>query len=477
MQASLANFEDSRNIVRDSKPGSTNACDHDHDILPVIEEPFRPGQNMVFRVGKSNWISLGYAVPVRVDDSGYDALEGIGSDASGIFISSREPAKKQLDPEQKFEIMAPIWDSDSKFSLAAGYRCERALDELADPDLTLGLSDASNHHRDSPTRFGLKGISSRASRKVADRVWVLQEKASNRELGFATLTIPDCSDDQRREFAKSLNEIRRQVLQEMKRALEASGVEWDCVTKVEIHPERFERLGKSYLHLHLVYRAWSPGQNEPYKFVQGLGFDGREVRKRNYTIDPDFLSRKYRSIVDRELGKAGLPGLDWQANHAEVRLEVPRQNLSRELSKRGCKGSALASYMGKSESLVSSVLELEGPDFLPRSWWNCSRRLSSETRRLERRFVHDEARFAYEALEEWQSLGWLTFKPVYISISDFCHRTGQIRIIRKCVGFCGAVDPSHREDILRAIESVGAIDQDSNVENMEDFSFYQDKCA
>lgn len=131
----------------------------------------------------------------------------------------------------------------------------KALDEYRYIDLIR----RRNHHRsmDSSTpparMYGDRGVTSYGKRMIRAASAVLARIKAREKLSFATLTLPEMSEDDSRRVMANWGRIVQVYLQSIRRHFAKRGLEFRYVSVTEIQIKRFRKSTGSCLHLHLLF--------------------------------------------------------------------------------------------------------------------------------------------------------------------------------------------------------------------------------
>lgn len=308
-----------------------------------------------------------YAPRRPVADSGDHPLAGIRKRNAGIDgvkryrieFSARERSDTPGELVRKFDLI------DEWLTLAEEHRIDEfspaltLLFEKSNQDLGLLIAglwrqyyeivDAMNRHRKglkTRSRRGLKGISSKARKKVRSALTLLQERHTKRNLSFITYTVPTCDRDTLYRICEGWSEVVRQTKQNLSRLLESKSLDTDVCGVIEIQGKRFERTGYALPHIHIVCQGRSP----------------KSFQNRNQW---DCSIPEYEDCYRRAIENVAGCELDFKAACNVQRIKKNAANyLSKYLSK-GCKD--LQRFREWGERLP-----------LPTAWYTCSKKLMHE---------------------------------------------------------------------------------------------------
>lgn len=203
----------------------------------------------------------------------------------------------------------------------------------------LTLANLSNSHKGVARRgqYGLKGMTGYGKKMVRSAATMIQRWAKPGRTTFCTISLPDCSKDQRVGIATAWPEYLRQLIQWLVRRLESLGLPPAVCSVSEIQPKRLKDGGRAYLHLHLVW------PNHPAR-CGNWACDAREIRAWSESF-----------MIRRGL----LPDGGW------VRVNVQPVRKSA--------GGYLSKYMSKGAPEIAAMAEDLGIEAIPRQWWNLSK--------------------------------------------------------------------------------------------------------
>lgn len=266
----------------------------------------------------------------------------------------------------------------------------------------LNLVNASNSHK-TPRPRGLLGITTYGRRSLKSAVWLLENNFKHLPLTFATLTLPPLDRPARQALSGSWSEVLRQLIQWVNRELKGNGLPPLVVSCSEIQPERFEKTGEAYLHLHLVW-------------------PNRAKKSGSWGVDVKRLRAFWHSLIERQAG---------------ITLRQPPNVKILPCTK--SPGKELGKYLSKGGKALQAVIQDLGPENCPSTWWN----LSGEMRSL----VKDAliAGGAVGALIE----SWLAWAQDEDS-SDLFTWTRPIKVeidgLERVIGHTGELTPAANQD-------------------------------
>lgn len=127
------------------------------------------------------------------------------------------------------------------------------LTHTPDTEGAIGLSNATNS--DKRARRGSKGISSRQRDVLCWGANAIESVYGKRSLSFLTLTLPDLSQGDFDSVRENWHLIVEYMQKTIKRELKKHGIITSICGCVELQLERYEKCGRLYPHLHLVFRG------------------------------------------------------------------------------------------------------------------------------------------------------------------------------------------------------------------------------
>lgn len=224
-------------------------------------------------------------------------------------------------------------------------------------------------------RRGQKGISSQGRLTVRDAALYLDETVGRCNLSFLTLTIPP--EALTPELFAKWSDVARKLRQRLVYALEEHGVNSSVVGVVEIQEKRQGNSGDlPCLHWHLVFQGRKPG--------------------RHWLLSPEWFRDAWQELLERALG---FP-VDCSAATRVERIWKDASNY-------------LAKYMSKGVKSLSMI----NTDYLPPSWYMCTRNLLRMVKSLTRYVTGGIATELYDYLT--QSGEWLRYsKDIKIQIDE-----------------------------------------------------------
>ena len=211
-------------------------------------------------------------------------------------------------------------------------------------DLTLldnlPLGETPPHQTPARQRYGLKGMTSSARRKVRSSAFLLQERYGKERLSFVTLTVPPLHDVRsERRLASRWHDAVRYLLRRIKRLLLERGLPQTLVGVSEIQVKRYATSGQFPLHIHLV-------------------LVGRKRKRGGWGIHYSEFRETWAQILE------GVVGHSIETRYLENVKEVEKDA-----------GNYLGKYMSKSQNEVDKVREDGNEWMLPRQWWFSSKEM------------------------------------------------------------------------------------------------------
>ena len=250
------------------------------------------------------------------------------------------------------------------------------------------------HQTLAQTRYGLKGMTSQARRKVRASAYLLQERYGKSRLSFLTLTVPPLHDARsERRLASRWHDAVHYLLRRIRQLLLERGLPPTLVGVCEIQVKRYATTGQFPLHIHLV-------------------LVGRKRTRGVWAIHYSEFRQAWADILQ------GIVGHPIETRYLENVKEVEKDA-----------GNYLGKYMSKSQNEIEKVLDDGNEWMLPKQWWfstmEMKRWLKSRTCRgkvcgqLLEAMVH----------EVWDNPGlypdlWL--RRISIRLDDFDYTAGWI---------------------------------------------------
>lgn len=326
-----------------------------------------------------------------------------------------------------------IWPNGN-FSVGLGPSASAALDcdeecqgvsarygaagPIADAVSTLISSNALNSHTpDSvPVQRGLKGITALGQQMLRSACYLLERDYGNRDLCFATLTVPTLSQPGRVRLASNWSELVRQFLQFVSRRLSVAGRPTKVVGCSEIQTARLQGRGEGYLHLHAVWPSHSNSASQ----LWAVGWAD--------------LRTWWEKALVRFSGEQ-LP------HHPRVEVAPVKHSAERYMGKYLSKGSG--------ECLEEFIADL-GEDSVPPAWWfmtaDMRRQVKAETAQgpntgtLLDAVIQNALEDGLEDIFEW-------IRPVMVTFTD--------RPVH--IGWCGRLKAGTRDDLLSLLSPLLAL--------------------
>ena len=272
-------------------------------------------------------------------------------------------------------------------------------DEGASPlDLTL-LNNLPGQNPTGTTppekaRYGLKGMTSQARRKVRASAYLLQERYGKSRLSFVTLTVPPLHDVQsERQLAARWHDAIRYLIKRLKRLLTERGLPPTLVGVCEIQVKRYASSGQFPLHIHLV-------------------LVGRKRSRGGWGIHYSEFRQAWADILE------GIVGHSIETRYLENVKEVEKDA-----------GNYLGKYMSKSQNEIDKVLEDENEWMLPKQWWFSTKEMKCWLKSRTEKGAKCGQLLEMMVHEVWDSPGlypnlWL--RRVSIRLDDFDYTAGWI---------------------------------------------------
>ena len=196
-------------------------------------------------------------------------------------------------------------------------------------------------------RYGQKGISNKASRRVRASASALERKYGRKRLSLVTCTCPNFSSENLRAIARHWTEVCRVFFQRLRRLKEKKKAPLAFISVSEVQEGRFARYGDVALHLHFVHvcRPRPSG--------------------RDWYVDTRAMRRIWNQTLRRICAKYG-EGIDEKAKYGgSVDDHVVRTSASNYVGK----------YISKGCKTTQKIIDAGRADLLPSQWWNNSREM------------------------------------------------------------------------------------------------------
>lgn len=183
-------------------------------------------------------------------------------------------------------------------------------------------------------RYGLRGMTSEARRKVRASAYLLQERYGKRRLSFVTLTVPPLHDRKSEiQLASRWHDAIRYLVRRIKQLLHQRGLPRCVVGVVEIQTQRYASTGQFPLHVHLV-------------------LVGRKRSQGAWGIHYSEFRQAWADILQLIVGHP------IETRYLENVKEVEKDA-----------GNYLGKYMSKSQNEIEKVREDGNEWMLPKQWW------------------------------------------------------------------------------------------------------------
>ena len=319
-----------------------------------------------------------------------------------ICSSSGKKVSGTLWPNGEFSF---AYVPDDVTQVTRGEECSWAMPGPGEGDegaSALDLTLLNNLPEQNPTgttppekaRYGLKGMTSEARRKVRASAYLLQERYGKERLSFVTLTVPPLGDVQsERRLGSRWHDALRYLVRRIKRLLLERELPPSLVGVCEIQVKRYAKSGQFPLHIHLV-------------------LVGRKRKRGGWGIHYSEFRQAWADILE------GIVGHSIETRYLENVKEVEKDA-----------GNYLGKYMSKSQNEIEKVLDDGNEWMLPKQWWfstiEMKKWLKSRTKRgakcgqLLEMMVH----------EVWDNPGFypdLWLRKVSIRLDDFEYTAGWI---------------------------------------------------
>lgn len=275
---------------------------------------------------------------------------------------------------------------------------------------SLTLSNVS-YSRKPQTRRGLKGITSLGQHYLRSGCFLMEQQYGNDQLCMLTATVPRLGKEARVALARNWPKLVNRLLEMVQRRLAAAGRPLVVCGCTEIQSARLENQHEAYLHVHLVFPAYS------------------NIAGQRWVIGADDFRSWWAGALERFSG-ASLPGLP------RVELAIVQKSAERYLGKYLSKGSG--------ETLEQFIHDV-GEDAVPPQWWFMSSELKARVRvgmaegRNAGSVLESVIQYAFEN-GDFSVFEWV--RHVEIEVND--------RLVT--VGWCGRLHPEVRQDLLNFLD-------------------------
>lgn len=199
----------------------------------------------------------------------------------------------------------------------------------------LNLSDAPNSQTRPPR--GQNGITGYGQQMVKACGFLMGDLWPQHRKTLGTITLPEMSDEARKEVVAAWPELTRQLLQHLSGRLAGQGLPPVVCSVTEVQPRRLTETGQGCLHWHLLWLN-TPG------------------RKGNWSVEPCGVRTWLESLLNRKIPS-------YQGGHVNVNVKPVRGDAARYLAK----------YMSKGKQQVAEAMEDWGEGLCPRTWWNMTK--------------------------------------------------------------------------------------------------------
>jgi hypothetical protein len=245
---------------------------------------------------------------------------------------------------------------------------------------------------------------------------ILESIAGKEHIAFGTTTLPDLSNELHYRLVENWAEITRQFVQELTRALKRKGITQLVISVTEIQEKRSIREEKICPHLHLA-------------------FPGRKHRYQRWAISKEEFQAIWQRILSNFLGFK----VDCKA---ATNIQKVKHSIKRYLSK----------YMSKGGEILDKLKDAGLQDYIPRSWFYCTRSLKQAARRSIEKLSPKIAEYIYDNREYLKSVGILSW--FHVCTMEFTDYQTGFSITRN-VGMVGAFNDSIPiADILKKLNEL-----------------------
>ena len=261
------------------------------------------------------------------------------------------------------------------------------LDNLPEPNSTVTYPPTR-------TRYGLRGMTSEARRKVRASAYLLQEMYGKERLSFVTLTVPPLCDVQsERRLASRWHDAVRYLLRRIKQLLRERQLPRTVVGVCEIQVKRYAASGQFPLHIHLV-------------------LVGRKRKRGAWGIHYSEFRKAWAEILEL------IVGYSIETRYLENVKQVEKDA-----------GNYLGKYMSKSQNEIEKVVDDGNEWMLPKQWWFSTKEMKSWLKSRTCRGEKCGQLLESMVHEVWDNPGlypdlWL--RKVSIRLDDFEYTAGWI---------------------------------------------------
>lgn len=252
----------------------------------------------------------------------------------------RLPAKKakrlpqQLDDYDQRRIAAKV----------EGKEFEDILEDirLSEGGALYSLDTRAKSHREGVSRRGQRGMGRRSRHTARASIIGLDSLVPEGCMSFFTATCPEIDWQTDRSVCASWAKVVDNFVKRLRRLLEKAGVPQNYVHVTEIQPKRWQKTGRPYLHLHLV-------------------FQGKRHKR-------DRWACSYAQLREAWIGALNSVVDDDPYYMAVCDVRPCDGSIARYLSK----------YLSKGSDIAHEVIQQGLNDWFPRQWWGCARGVVAE---------------------------------------------------------------------------------------------------
>lgn len=319
-----------------------------------------------------------------------------------ICSSSGKKVSGTLWPNGEFSF---AYVPDDVTQVTRGEECSWAMPGPGEGDegaSALDLTLLNNLPGQNPTgttppekaRYGLKGMTSEARRKVRASAYLLQERYGKERLSFVTLTVPPLGDVQsERLLASKWHDAIRYLIRRLKLLLSQRRLPPTLVGVCEIQVKRYASSGQFPLHIHLV-------------------LVGRKRSRGGWAIHYSEFRQAWADILE------GIVGHSIETRYLENVKEVEKDA-----------GNYLGKYMSKSQNEIKKVIDDGNEWMLPKQWWFSTIEMKKWLKSRAKRGAKCGQLLEMMVHEVWDNPGsypdlWL--RKVSIRLDDFEYTAGWI---------------------------------------------------
>lgn len=199
----------------------------------------------------------------------------------------------------------------------------------------LYLSDTPNSHKHAVRGSG--GITGYGQQMIKACGYLMGEKWPRHRKTLGTITLPEMSEQARREVVEQWPALTRELLQWVSRSLKRRGLPQVVCSVTEVQPKRLQGSGEGYLHWHLLWLN-SPSPHG------------------DWAIAPNDLRAWLCELLLRKIPS-------YQGGHINVNTKPAHGGIA----------TYLAKYMSKGKQEIAEAMADWGEGICPKTWWNMTK--------------------------------------------------------------------------------------------------------